>query len=118
MNEPLSPTQIEEAIRNVSNRIAEGVRVTSGRYEEFLTADREYDRLYAHAYLDHEGAAHEKRYAAELATTEARERRDVADAAFRYADKTAKALDAELRGLQSLGASIRNMYSTAGRGES
>jgi hypothetical protein len=113
----MNPEQIEQSIRQVSNRIAEGVRVCSDKYRQFVDADREYDRLYAHAYLDADGPAHAKRYEAEIVTTDARERRDVADAAYRYADRTAKALDAELRAYQSVGASIRSMYQNAGRGE-
>ena len=86
-------------------------------YRSFLEADRTYDAAFALAYLDHEGPAHEKKYAAELATLEQREKRDIADAAYRYADRTAKALENELRAMQSVGASIRAMYATAGRGE-
>lgn len=117
MNAPTSPESVEQAIRETSNRIAEGVRICSDRYEVFLAADREYDRLYAHAYLAADGPAHSKRWEAEIATTEAREARDVADASYRYADRTARALDAELRAWQSVGASVRSMYATAGRGE-
>jgi len=46
-----------------------------------------------------------------------REARDVAEAAFKYADRRAKALELELRALQSIGASVRSMYAVAGRGE-
>jgi hypothetical protein len=46
-----------------------------------------------------------------------RHERDVADAAHRFADRQARALENELRALQSVGASIRAMYGVAGRGE-
>lgn len=113
----LDPVSIEDAIREIANRIGKGVVVVNRRYEEFLTADREYDRAYARAYLDGDFPAHERKHRAELATGEARQVRDVADAAFRFADRTAKALEAELRAHQSLGASVRSMYGVAGRGE-
>lgn len=105
-----NPVDVEQAIRAVSTQIAQNVRFADQRYREFLDADRAYDQAFAHAYMAHQGPAHEKKYAAELATETARAARDVADAAYRYADRQAKALDAELRSWQSVGASIRSMY--------
>lgn len=117
MSDPINPVQIETAIRETANRIAKGVRVCDERYLTFLTAAHALDVAYAHAYLGHDGPAHEKRYVAELATQSERAARDVADAAYRYADRQAKALDLELRAWQSIGASIRVQYTVAGRGE-
>ena len=118
MTETISPVQIENSIREIAGRISNGVRVVSDRYATFLAMEREYDHAFAAAYMAHEGPAHEKRYAAELATARERERRDLADVAFRYADRTARALENELRAYQSIGASVRQMYGVAGRGES
>jgi len=112
-----NPAEVEAAIRECANRIAKGVKVCDERYAAFLAADRAYDEAVARAYIAAEGPAHEKKYRAELATTAERERRDVADAAYRYADRTARAVESELRALQSVGASIRAMYMVAGRGE-
>lgn len=117
MGDVISPVAVEEAIRKCAERIAKGVRVCDERYRVFLDADREYDRAFAAAYLEHDGAAHEKRYAAELVTQEARKARDVADAAYKYADRQAKALTEELRSWQSVNASLRAQYATAGTGE-
>lgn len=118
MAEVLNPVDVENSIRGVSNRIGKGVQVCDERYRTFLQADHTLDLAYARAYMAHEGPAHEKKYAAELATEQERAARDVADAAYRYADRQAKALDLELRAMQSVGASVRAMYATAGRGES
>jgi hypothetical protein len=112
-----NPAQIEAAIRECANRIAKGVTVCANAYAKFLDADRAYDAAFAHAYLAADGPVHEKKYRAELATQPQREERDVADAAYRHADRMARALEAELRGLQSVGASIRAMFGVAGRGE-
>ncbi|MFC9966297.1 hypothetical protein ACFVH4_18875 [Nocardia ignorata] len=112
-----NPVAIENSIRNCANRIAKGVVVCDQAYTAFLTADREYDRAFARAYMEHEGPAHEKRYGAELATETERTARDVADAAYRHADRLAKALTEELRSWQSVSASVRAMYAVAGRGE-
>lgn len=117
-NTPLNPVQIEEHIRELVNRIAKGIQVCSQRYSEFLEADRAFDREYAQAYLSADGSIKDKEQTARIETMPAREERDVADAAYRHADRLAKALDLELRAYQSLGASVRQMYANAGRGES
>lgn len=117
MNEPLDPVSIEKHIRELVNRIARGIAVCSERYTAFQTADREFDRAYATAYLAAEGSIKDKEATAKIETMEQREQRDVADAAHRHADRLAKALELELRAMQSIGASIRAMYSVAGRGE-
>jgi hypothetical protein len=114
----ITPVGVETAIREVSNRIANGVRVCADRYKDFLAADHAYDVAYAHAYLGSAGSpAHERRYIAELGTEEERKARDVADASYRHAERQAKALEAELRAWQSVGASLRTQYGVAGRGE-
>lgn len=117
MSPAINPVAVEENIRACSERIAKGVLVCDERYRAYLDADRAYDAAYARAYLGHEGPSHEKRYEAELATQDEREARDTADAAYRYADRQAKALENELRAWQSVGASVRSMYGVAGRGE-
>lgn len=117
MTDPLNPVAVETAIREIANRIAKGVTICSNRYAQFLEADRLYDQAFARAYMAHEGAAHEKKFAAELATNTEREARDIADVAYKYADRTSRALQDELRAHQSVGASIRSQYAVAGRGE-
>ena len=117
MTEPLNPVQIENAIRELVNRIARGIKVCSDRYSAFLDTDRAFDREYAQAYLAAEGSIKDKEMTAKLETMEARKVRDIADAAYRHADRLSKALDLELRAYQSLGASVRQMYANAGRGE-
>lgn len=113
----INPVAIEQAIRACSERIAKGVMVCDERYRAFLDADHAYDVAFAGAYLDASGPAHAKKYEAELATMGERKARDVADAAYRYADRQARALENELRAWQSVNASVRAMYSVAGTGE-
>ena len=117
MSDIISPVQVESAIREVANRMAEGVKICSDRYAAFLDADHRFDVAYARAYMRHDGPAHEKKYAAVLETQAERDARDAADVAYKHADRRAKALDAELRALQSVGASLRVQYGVAGRGE-
>lgn len=117
MNAPVNPAVVEDAIRTCAQRISKSVTVCGAAYESFLTADRDYDRAFARAYLAAEGPAHERKYRAELDTSRERQDRDVADAAYRYAERTSKAVEAELRAWQSVGASVRSMFGVAGRGE-
>lgn len=114
----LNPVDVERKIREISDRIANSAEVCNARYKAYLTAERAYDQAYAHAYLDSSDApAHTRKYEAEVATAKERETRDVADAAYKYADRLAKALESELRAYQSVGASVRQMYAVAGTGE-
>lgn len=118
MSDVLNPVDIERSIREIANRIANSVKACSDRYRDFMRADLEYDHAFAVAYMAHEGPAHEKKYAAEIACKPQREVRDAADVLYRHAERLSRALDAELRAMQSVGASVRSMYATAGRGES
>ncbi|MGV0868733.1 hypothetical protein [Corynebacterium kalidii] len=115
MDEPLNPVQIESTMRNLITRVSKGIQVTSDRYAEFSEADRLYDQAQARAYLEAEGPVKEREAKVELATAEERERRDVAEVAFRHADRLSKALDLELRAWQSIGSSVRQAYGNAGR---
>lgn len=115
--EVLSPVQIETHIREIANRIAAGVQACTDAYTEFMDAERAYDLEYARAFLAATGAQYERKYKVEVTTYEARQRRDVAEIAYKHADRQAKAAESELRAYQSVGASIRAMYSVAGRGE-
>lgn len=114
MTDVLNPVDVETSIRNCSDRIANGVRVCSERYAAYLKADAAYDQAFARAWIAFQGPQAEKKYAAELATADERAARDAADVAYKYADRQAKALESELRSWQSVGASVRAMYSVAG----
>lgn len=119
MSDDYNPVTVEQAIRDCSNRIAKGVTVCANTYAAYLNADRAYDQAYASEYIRaSDKPAHERKYVAELATAGEREARDLADAAYRYSDRQARALESELRAWQSVGASIRSAYAVAGRGES
>lgn len=112
MSEPvLNPVDVEHTIRDTADEIARGVRVVSEAEREARRTRVQYDRAFAAAYLEAEGPAHEKKYRAELATKGPRDVMEVADLAYRHAERQSKALEAKLRAFQSVGASIRTMYS-------
>lgn len=113
----LTPVAIENHIRELSARISKSVIVCNQRYGEFLEADRAFDKAYASAYLAYEGPQSEKRYHADIASMGEREARDVADQAYKYADRLAKALQSELMAFQSLNKSVLAQFDVAGVGE-
>lgn len=110
MSDVLNPADIESRIQSIARRIHEGVSVVSNADAAARKAKHVLDLAFARAYLGHNGPAHERKYAAEIATEKEREACDIAEVAFKHAERTAKALDAELRAMQSIGASIRSMY--------
>jgi hypothetical protein len=110
VNDVLNPVEVERVIRETSNEIAGNVRVVSEAEREARRQRVLYDRAYAHAYLAAQGPAHEKKYRAEIATSDERDRMEVADLAYRHSERQAKALEAKLRAYQSVGASIRSMF--------
>lgn len=110
MNDVLNPVDIEQVIRETADRIAKGVSVVSNAEAKAREASRSYDRAYAAAYLRAPGPSHEKKYRAELDTEAERDAVDVAELAFKHAERTAKALESKLRAYQSVGASVRTMY--------
>ena len=112
--EVLNPVQVEQNIRTLANHIAKGVTVVSNAEAEARKARREYDVAFAHAYMDWTGAAHEKKYAAVIATEAELEAADVAELAYKHAERTARALTEELRAWQSVNRSVIGMYNASG----
>ena len=111
MTEVLNPADLEKHIQEISRRIHNGVRVVTDAEKAAREHRRLYDLAFSQAYLAYDGAAHERKHGAEVATTSERQAAEVAEIAFRHAERTARALENELRATQSVGASIRAMYS-------
>jgi hypothetical protein len=110
VSDVLNPADLEAKIQEISRRIHDGVRVVTNAERDAREKRRVYDHAYAQAYMQHTGPAHEKRYAAEVETTEKRGVAEDAEVVFRHAERTARALENELRATQSIGASVRAMY--------
>lgn len=113
-SEPLNPVDIEQAIRRLANETARAVRIVTNRLAEYREAERQYDAATAREYLAWQGPAHEKKFAAELATTELRHDRDLAEVAWRYAERSAASVERQLSAYQTLNRSVVQMYSAAG----
>lgn len=112
--EPLNPVEVERRIRTLANESGKAVRVVTDLLAAYREAERVYDREYAAAYLAHDGAAGSKRYAAEVATSELRQARDVAEVAWRYAERAAASLERQLSAYQTINRTVAQMYSAAG----
>ena len=110
MTDVLNPVDTEQKIVALSNDIARGVTVVSNAHAAFTEADRAYDLAYARAYMAHEGAAHERRYAADLGTETERIAKDAADVAYQHARRVSKSLEAQLMAMQSVSRSVVAMY--------
>lgn len=115
MSDVLNPVDVERHISGVRDRIAKGVRVVTDAEREAKRLRREFDLAFARAYKAAEGSIPDKKYQAQIDTIELREEAENAEIAFNYAERTAWALKDELSALQSIGASVRAMYETAGR---
>lgn len=117
IDKPINPVEVEQAIFDISNEIARGVSIVSEREKIYLEAKRIFDRAEARAILKATGTIPEKKAQVELEVIAERDALDAAYIAFRFADKRAKALSLQLDAIRSIGASVRNMYQVAGRGE-
>lgn len=109
-DEVLNPVQIEQQIQQIADDIAKGVRIVSDAEYKAAAARRQYDVAFALAYGCAVGSIQDRKYAAELATIEARETAEKAEIAFRHAQRTARALEKKLDALRSVGVSVRTMY--------
>lgn len=109
----LNPVDVERTIRETATEIAQNVRIVSNAEREARHTRVVYDRAFAEAYLAAVGPAHEKKYHAELATKAERDAMEIADLAYRHAERQSRALEGKLRAFQSIGASVRQMYAAA-----
>jgi hypothetical protein len=112
-----SPVAVEKAIQKTVDEIVDGIRKASDAYENYMKASHNYDLAFAKAVMGFDGPAYAKKYAAEIATAQERTDRDAADVAYRFFDRSNRALEKKLDALRSIGASTRQAYANAGRGE-
>jgi hypothetical protein len=112
----LNPVVVEESIQRLVLQIAQGVRAVSLAQQAFQRADRIFDVAYAKAYMAAAGPQTEKRYAATVETEQQRMDRDVAELAFKHAERQMKALEGQLSAFQTMAKSVTSMYGAAGTG--
>lgn len=110
----LNPADAEQWIRHVSDRIAKGVRVVTDAEEKMRAKKRAYDLAFAHAYKKAEGSEQFRKQTATIEAMPHREEADNAEIAYRYAQRTAEALERELFAAMAINRNIISMYGAAG----
>jgi hypothetical protein len=113
----LNPVEVEAAIREAANVVAEGVAVVSQRLEAYRAAQWRYDQKWAGTYLSADGPVEERKQQCVLACANEQAALDVAEVAYKYADRKARAAESTLSAYQTLSRSITAMYGAAGRSE-
>lgn len=113
----LNPVEVERRILEISNRIAKSAAICDERYRKWQYAEHVYELAYAKAFVSADCAQTEKKHRAILATEKEHEDMIIAEASYRYSDRLAKALQAELMAYQSVNRSVLATYGAAGVGE-
>lgn len=110
----LNPAETEQWIQHVSTRIAKGVRVITDAEKEMKAKRRVFDRAWAHAMQQAEGPEYLRKAEATIETMQQREDSDDAELAFKYAQRTAAALERELFAAMAINRNIISMWGAAG----
>lgn len=108
-----NPVSVERKIEDTVNRIAKGVSIVTSAERNAREKKRQFDLAYAHAYKKAEGPVHLRKYEADILTMAQREEADVAEIAYKHAQRTAEAVERELFAWQSILNSVRAMYGAA-----
>lgn len=114
--ELLTPVDLEQKILDLKQRTDSAIDNLEKVHGDYLSADRDYDQAKAFAFLRADGNIEVRKAQTELDTADERKNRDVAEVAYRYAQRRLRAMEDELSGLQTISASLRVAYQTAGRG--
>lgn len=115
-----NPVTVEAAIHATAEEITNLVMQCDTAYRTFLKADQDFDLAEAKAYLSFDDKpAHERKYhtVQDPKVILARNNRDVHEATHRLKDRQMKAAQSKLDAYRSIGTSVRQAYSVAGRGE-
>ena len=112
----LNPAESERWIREVKDRIAKGVRVVTSAEKEMKARKRDFDTAWAYAMQKAEGPEYLRKAEATIETMPHRARADDAEIAFKYAQRTAEALERELFAAMAINRNIISMYGAAGAG--
>jgi hypothetical protein len=114
-----NPVSIEQEILATVNELSHGIVTARDAHKANLDAERAYKRAYAQAFMAHKGPQTEKKIAANIVpeVMEAEDMRDVTDVAYSYAKDLNNTLGKKLDAIRSVGASVRQAYANAGRGE-
>ena len=113
----LNPVEVEQAIRDAANVVSEGVAVVSQRLEAYRNAQWRFDQKWAANYLNADGPVEERKQKCVLECATEQANLDVAEVAYKFAERKARAAESVLSAYQTLSRSVTAMYGAAGRGE-
>jgi len=117
MAEVLNPVAIEQAIREAVATVTEGVEQVTIRLSAFREAERKFDLKWAKTYMSSTGPVEQRKQTCIIETEEEKLALDLAEVAYKYADRRTRAAESTLSAYQTLSKSVTAMYQTAGRGE-
>jgi hypothetical protein len=109
-DEVINPVDIEHAIGEVTERIANGVRIITGAERKAIQLRRDFDLARALAYVAADGSIKDKEAQSVIETIEPRRLAEEAEAEYRHAQRTAAALERQLSGLQAQAKLVGAMY--------
>ncbi|QDH93292.1 hypothetical protein QC999_gp58 [Microbacterium phage Cressida] len=113
----LNPVEVEAAIRNAVETVTQGVDEVTVRLQTYRDAERVFEVAEATAYMRATGPVEERKRKALLATQMEREAMEVAEVAYKYAERRTRAAENTLSAYQTISKSVTAMYGAAGRGE-
>lgn len=111
-----NPVLVEQTLIDIVGELDDALPKGRDALTNALAAKRTFEQAEARAYMKHTGPAHEKKYAAVLATEQEAIDRDAAEVAHRYMASLSRVLEKKLDAFRSIGASVREAYREAGRG--
>ncbi|MCK2200208.1 hypothetical protein [Corynebacterium callunae] len=118
-DQPLTPVEVERQIREVSERLEQGVEVVHARNRRLKDSERLLKKEKAMVYLEHRSAGMSIKDAdaqTVVDTDPARAERDQAEIEYWYARDLLVQLQNKLSALQTQAAGLRAAYPMAGRG--
>lgn len=103
----VTPLDVERELVELVSRLDKAPGIIRDYHNQLRTARAEFKKAYAVAYAAATGTQMDKKFAAELATTDLQNALDEAEIAYKYVCDTQDALRTKLRALQSVGSLVR-----------
>jgi hypothetical protein len=113
----LNPVEVEQAIRESVATVAQGVDVVTQRLAAYRDAQWRFDQKWAATYMMAEGPVEERKQQCVLSCADEQAKLDVAEVAYKYAERKTRAAESALSAWQTLSRSVTAMYHAAGTGE-
>lgn len=114
MADVLNPVIIEAAIRDAVQTVTEGVEQVTIRLAAYREAERVFDLKWARVYMSATGPVEQRKQTCIIETEEEKVALDVAEVAYKYADRRTRAAESTLSAYQTLAKSVIAMYNVAG----